>query len=195
MPAVKPAKPYYPEKYMYIDRTDVNIKGYGDNGGWDMISYNEIDLIDAKEGKSYGVLGTRNNAKASDGSELVGGGAMLGVTANWDSRNPTDIEKCSPKFLVLTVAPKTHDGTQTAGKIFKGYAKAYAWSDVDLLAPSMPTAATDINDSVLNPLTGSASLSAFGALLMFSLYSERLTKSSSEMPIYKAVSVVGGVFR
>ena len=76
MPAVKPAKPFYPERYMYIDRTDVNIKAYGDNGGWDRISYNEIDLIDAKEGKSYGVLGTRNNAKQVRISKRVTGGIL-----------------------------------------------------------------------------------------------------------------------
>ena len=124
MPPQKPIKPAFPSKYDYIDRKSTSIIEWGTNGGWDKISYDEISLIDAKEGKSYGVLGTRNNKKDADGNDVIGGGAMLGVTANWPSRNPANPDDCVPKFLLVTVAPNTKDGTSTAGKIFKGFAKA-----------------------------------------------------------------------
>jgi hypothetical protein len=44
----------------YFGTKDTNIKNWGTNGGWGESTLTELNLVEAKYGKSYGVLGTGN---------------------------------------------------------------------------------------------------------------------------------------
>ena len=52
----RPSKPTQPSEYKGLKDTDV--KTWGSNGGWGESTLTELDVVEAKFGKSYGVLGT-----------------------------------------------------------------------------------------------------------------------------------------
>jgi hypothetical protein len=102
---VPPEKPRKPPPYNGFITVEKDFTEYGTvNGGWGALTFGDITIDDGKIGKSYGVLG-RGNPTPNDKN----GGLLLGITSDWKSMKPKSKDECKPKYMILQVAPKTHD--------------------------------------------------------------------------------------
>ena len=74
-------KPERPMAYFGKSSTDVNV--WGTNGGWGQTTLTDLNVEEAKFGKSYGVLGTggSDGTKTASASDL-GKGTLFGQTKN-----------------------------------------------------------------------------------------------------------------
>ena len=149
---VRPDKPLVPESYSGMYKRSkpsspplhVNdLQPDFSKGGWGSFTAGMLSVTGGD--KSFGVFGQGNPDIDQSGSPVAKSALQKGIT--WNLRT-MDSTFCSPKYLAITVLPKSASYSGQSSQTIQVKMGSYAWGSYSFDPPSQPLTALNLAEEV-----------------------------------------------